>query len=564
MVNTAIDNISQSPVYTAGIETIAEYSRGEKATANTPSVRLLVSPFSCPGIPIELVAHNLGGLIMSYNYIKSRGNAGGTVEFTLAGDDDLLLSFDFPLSEAWAKAWKKTGPDLRNIFMPMTLVQVWRNGYHMLTGYVVACRRKAEVGQKTYSLVINELGMLLQGNILSVDLVKYGKDMNFINDSSLKTSSQTGVPLSQALKNYLNGYLATTMSYLHSLPFYLAMSDGLPLATRFIAKSAPLGAISDTGILNQLVVDQSMILSGGGGSFWDWLKTLVPNPWMEFFTESGGRSIVVQNVVGGIPVAALMPGFSYIVARTTPYSIPWMGISTDVMLMMMTMGIMDLLIAGDFIIITDDDVISKELGQSLEQQYTSFQVSYSGKGSGDPSAYVNRPSVARGPINPLMPGGVRTYGTKNFHANINPMSMKYMNLTFEAESQITNFTGGIGKAGYPALSSLLNLWFRNNAKFNEGTVTIKAKPYARPGMLCFYLPSLSGTRVDSISDIGVYYIDSMSDNMQVGGPETTTLQLIRGVPFPGSVETADIIGYFAALLLNWEIKPVYPNMADGA
>jgi hypothetical protein len=111
-----------------------------------------------------------------------------------------------------------------------------------------------------------------------------------------------------------------------------------------------------------------------------------------------------------------------------------------------------------------------------------------------------------------------------------------------------------------ALSNLLAVWFRNQSRFREGSVTVRGLPYARPGMYCLYIPSLSNKKVENIRDIGIYYIDSLTHNYNLGNTDlnfSTTLNLIRGVPLPMSVSQT------ALLLFDFEVLPPMSGMFDG-
>jgi len=91
-------------------------------------------------------------------------------------------------------------------------------------------------------------------------------------------------------------------------------------------------------------------------------------------------------------------------------------------------------------------------------------------------------------------------------------------------------------------------------------VVIKGMPYARRGMYCLYLPSLSGKKSDNIRDIGIYYIDSLMHNYSLGNDSVsfkTTLNLIRGVPLPMTVAQT------ALLLFDFEVLPPMTGIADG-
>lgn len=102
------------------------------------------------------------------------------------------------------------------------------------------------------------------------------------------------------------------------------------------------------------------------------------------------------------------------------------------------------------------------------------------------------------------------------------------------------------------MSHLLNYWFRNAGKFNEGTIVVRGMPYARPGMYLLYLPTRND-KVDNWRDIGVYYIESISDSYSIDGADTTTLNVIRGIPIPISGQN------LLKILYDWEIMPIFPK-----
>jgi hypothetical protein len=112
----------------------------------------------------------------------------------------------------------------------------------------------------------------------------------------------------------------------------------------------------------------------------------------------------------------------------------------------------------------------------------------------------------------------------------------------------------------PAMANLLAVWFRNQSRFREGSVTTRCIPYARAGMYCLYLPTISGKKVENLRDIGIYYIDSLSHNYAIMNNSvsfTTNLNLIRGVPLPLTVAQT------ALLLFDYEILPPESGLWDG-
>lgn len=562
-------------VYNAGFEAINDYRNGRRVRKKNPQIKLLVSPFILPFVPLEIISEDFGGIIQSCNFVKSRSAAGGSCQITLAGDEQRLRGLSWlPMSQVIADLWNVTGPDLRDIFKPRTLVQVWRDGYHTMTGYVTECKRHAEPGRISYSLSLDELGCILQESILTLDTIQFGSEMNIINDPTSVMSMaawMTGVDLQNAINLYLNAFLASTLRFGTRGNFRL--SDGLSFAFRMIALPPPLGAVAAKSILSNVVAASAMFQTASGQSFWEFLKGLAPDPMMELFTESGGRTICTGRLIpleptaglatvsaavsAAIPVtnigiSVLFPGFSYVVARSSPYDIPWLGLSPYTpSIYPFLLGVLDLILAGDFIIITDDDVISKDLGQSGAQQYTVFSTNLTGGSAADGSQAMYRPSVARGPLNPLCSGGIRTWGAKHLVSNFPATSMI-------ASGIISQTLEKWYKASQVhALSSLANVYFRNAAKFNEGTITTRSFPYARPGMMLMYMPSMHGGRVDNVRDLGVYYIDNVSDSYTLGKVDQTTFSVIRGVPIPFQASA------FARLLFDFEFLPPGMSLFDG-
>jgi len=544
-----------------------------KVKKRSPKIMLLVAPFGIPFVPIELVSEDMGGIIQSCEWMKSRSVPGGSVSITMAGDEKALRGLGFVLSKPLEALWKHLGPDLRDLLKPRTLCQLWLDGYHVMTGYVRYCRRQATPGRAIYTVQIDELGTIYQQNILSLKSIWYGEYQSIFSDiNSMLGGIYVGAPLWLVINLFINSFIISTLNF--GFGGYVRASDGLPLAFRLIALPPPIGGISMNSLISQVVTDASILQISEGGSIWDFIRNLCPDPFMELFTESGGRTICTGRVlpasmsagilqaattavpaISGLNLSVLLPGFNYIIARTSPYDIPWTGLSSWLQLYSLTLGVLDLIMAGDFVIITDDDVISKDLGVSDAQQYTLYHVSYGSKSaSGTPGQIQNRPSVSRGPLIPLFPGGVRTYGGIELNTSIDPTGLKWGGVVGQAIERINNYTGI--PTNIPALSTLLNVWFRNAGKFNEGTIVTRAIPYARPGMVLLYLPSLSGSGVDNSRDIGLYYIDNIDYRYEIGKVDTTTFSVIRGVPIPMNASA------LAMLMMDWEVLPPGLNLTD--
>ncbi len=569
------------PMYNAGIETVKEYREATRVRTKAPRVRLLLNPFFPPFLPLEFISEDYGGLIQNATWEKSRSQSHGTFMVTMAADDigGTSSMTGWPLNSMW----RAMGSSLKDVFKPMSLAQLWIDGYHVMTGYLRLFRKQTSTGSKTYTAQFDELGALYQQTILKDFFIGFGEEI-FIGNNPLKALSIGGAlkgffPLSQAINYLFNSFIASSLNYgLKGFPTnYLSGSDLLPLAFRLVAQPAPIGGISNNCLWSQIVADSSMF-ANAGSSFWEYMKSLAPEPFIEMFTETGGRTICtgklftgalpggIDTLVGGaattlpipgINVTPMLPGFNYLIVRTCPYDNPLIGVSPwHPVLFPFTLGVFDLLLTGDFVIITDDDVISKDLGVSDAQQYTVFDVNMNGKNAsaGSGSGSMNRPSISSGPTLPIFPGGMRTYGPRLMETAVDASSLEFTGLAFQSIQRFTRkFQSG---ANIHSLTTLLNVWFRNASKFNEGTITTRAFPYARPGMVLLYLPSMRGGKVDDPRDIGVYYIDNVTYEYKLGDADTTSFTVARGTPLPNSIAN------LATLLMDWEILPPGLNLFD--
>jgi hypothetical protein len=581
-------------MYVAGLEAIREYQEGNRVKRIAPKIKLLVSPFIPPFLPLEFVSQDMGGIIETYEWDKSRNQSHGNFSIIMQADDVAATKSvtGFPINDLW----RSMGASLEDILKPPVLAQLWIKGYHVMTGRL-AVRRKSttKVGsgwKKQYILQFEELGSLYNEHILKSFFNYVSEEFMVINNPA-KVLDAGGTlfgfqPLSVSLGLYVYAFIASTLAYgFKGFPTpYLNGSDGLPIGFRLVALPSPLGAISNMSLVTQLVTDSAMF-QAGNGSFWDFLKSMIPEPYMELFTESGGRTIctgklipsgfsdgsfttsltdTVTGTIAGAPVplpipgvnvSPLLPGFNYLVCRTSPYDNPLIGISPwHSLIAPFTMGVFDLLTGGDFIIITDDDLVSKDLGVSRKQQFTLFNCNMSGKNAsgGSGSGDVNRPSIASGPFLPFFPGGIRSFGHKLFEKAFDSTSLAWGGLVGQSIQRWSRkFTPGIN---IRSLSTLLNYWFRNASKFREGTIVTREFPYARPGMVLLYLPTPSG-KIDDKRDLGIYYIDNVSSSNTIGKGGSTQFSVIRGTPMP------QVLSNLLSLLMDWEIIPPGLNLFDG-
>jgi hypothetical protein len=81
-------------------------------------------------------------------------------------------------------------------------------------------------------------------------------------------------------------------------------------------------------------------------------------------------------------------------------------------------------------------------------------------------------------------------------------------------------------------------------------------------MSLLYLPTPAG-KYDDPRDIGIYYIDNVSNSGSLGGSGTTQFSVIRGTPLPYAPGSGASLGNLLALLLDWEVIPPGLNFLDG-
>jgi len=556
-------------VYNAGVEAVLDYYANKKN--HTTEIQLLFSPFGLPFVPIEVVGTNVNKIITNLTWTKDRANPGGILSCTLSPDArvvkemvDIINKFTGNL---YSRIWGSLGVDLEDLFKPMSLCQLWINGYHVLTGTVRACSRSTSVDNTSknvsYNLIIEELGNLYNMNTISMDLITQDGLQQQILDSIQTALSAVGtlkaVSVATAIQTILEAFKLTTLTQ------GMNLSDGFPLSLRLRAERSPVGGIGNLSIAESLTVDANMFQmhSSGGGqqSIWSYLKNFIPNPWMEFFTESGGRTIVTDTV--GVP-AVLFPGFNYIVSRTVPYSNPLLGTVHPrfyANTLIYDLNALSLVAGGDFIIITDDIISDKTIGVDSVNQATVFHTLYTSGGVINAPDKKDKGIKCAGPLNPFASGGIGTFGIREMFQTIDCTTLQGFGYsTGIIERLAKNIQSQAGVLAKPELSNLLATWFRNQSRFREGNVVVKGMPYARPGMYCLYLPSLSGKKPENIRDIGIYYIDSLTHNYEIDNNNisyTTNLNLIRGVPIPTSIATT------ALLLFDYELLPPQSGLWDG-
>lgn len=555
-------------LYNAGVEAVGEYQEGVRVRADAPKIILEISPFIPPFIPIEFISEDVGGIVVNCNWSKSRSAPGGSFTVTLAADDERI-------KQSMGATMKITAQDfsLRDFFKPQTMAKLWFNGYHVMTGYLDSFNKSTSTTSREYVAVFSELGNIYSQSIIDQQTVTelsalfVGNSMSKLMDLSSRVA---GLPIHLALYQYVQAFLASSLLY-GNVGFpspYFKASDGIPMAFRMIAQPAPLGGISTNSIISQQVADTTLMNLAGGTTFWDFIKSLAPEPFMELFTESGGRTICTGRVISnpaslalsspfgfpapipGVNVTPMLPGFNYLICRSVPYDNPYLGFTMWPQVYPICLGVMDLLLAGDFIIITDADIIKKDLGVSGQQQHTAFYADISASSNG--SVMKGQPAISGGPINPLYPGGARTFGLRAMRAGMPASSMHTGGLYFQVLDRVKKRTIDI-----PTHSSLLKVWFRNQSKFNEGSITTRAIPYARPGMLMLYLPALTGHPADDVRDMGMYYIDNMSTSYSNTEVPTSTFSVIRGTPLPLSLNS------ILSLFFEWETFPPNLGLFDG-
>lgn len=562
-------------IFNAGFEASLEYAEPNSNTA--PEISLLFSPFGLPFVPIEVVGTNANKIISNLQWTKDRNNPGGVLQVTINPDDriikEIVAIIDKYSNNLYSKIWGKLGVELEDLFKPMTLCQLWIDGYHVMTGYVRGSSRTSSVSnddkELSYTIIIEELGNLYNLSTTSLDLILLDGMQTQIADSMKKALSLSatlkGITISEGLLAITNAFKLTTLSE------NVTLSDGFPLALRLIALNHPLGAIANFSLANFMNLDSSMYQlnsSGSSQSVWSFMQSFVPNPWMEFFTESGGRTMVTNGgaFTGGSVIPSVMaPGFNYVVARTVPYSNPMIGFVNPVYLpqtALFDLTFIHMLLGGDFVIITDDMIQEKTLGVDSVNQSTAFRTSYNNKGVSGVPDFSSVSIKSPGPLNPLASGGIPSFGIREMNQTIDCSSLVGLGAAASVVERIAKNIAGIPRSVLSKnhLSNLLCTWFRNQSRFREGTITTKMIPYARAGMYCLYLPSLSGKKVENIRDIGLYYIDSIDHSYSIDNEDmsaTTTLNLIRGVPLPISVAQT------ALLLFDFEILPPATGFADG-
>lgn len=567
----SIFNLKKKIVFNAGAEASIEYA--EQKNNFVPEIQLLFSPFGLPFVPIEIVGSNTNKIISSLAWTKDRNNPGGVLSVDFAPDAETVKEIvdiiNLITGNLYSQIWGELGVEIEDLFKPMTLCQLWINGCHVMTGTVRSCKRTVSVSNEdknvSYTIMCDELGSLYNMSTASLDLIIQDGMQNTIIDAIWKAfdlvADQKGVSIHDGISSLVSAFKISATEQ------GVSLSDGLPLFFRLLSTGNPIGGIANLSLANFMTIDANMfqLHSSGGGqqSIWGLLKNFIPSPWMEFFTESGGRTMVTDTL--GYP-ATLFPGFNYIVSRTTPYSNPLLGTVHPSLLasvLAYDLNALSLLIGGDFIIITDDMLQDKSLGTDCINQKTIFHTNYSSKAATSAPDLSDRPVKSVGPLNPFASGGIPTFGMREMFQTIDICSNIGLGRSKSYSDSIARNVFGMTGSIIPkrAFNNLLATWFRNQSRFREGAVTVRGIPYARAGMYCLYLPDAYGKKkVENLRDIGLYYIDSLSHNYTLSNEDvnfSTTLNLIRGVPLPISIAQS------ALLLFDYELLPPESGLVDG-
>jgi hypothetical protein len=567
----SIFNLRKKIVFNAGAEAVIEYA--DPKNNFVPEMQLLFSPFGLPFVPIEIIGSSTNKIITSLQWTKDRDNPGGMLNVIFSPDPtavkEMVDIINLMTGNLYSMIWGELGVEIEDLFKPMTLCQLWINGYHVMTGIVRSCHRIVSVSNDgksvSYSLSCEELGNIYNMSTASLDTIYKDAMQETIKDSLKIAQSETGtikgMSISQGFQILVNAFKVGTLQQ------GISCSDGFPLALRLLATGNPIGGIASLAFGNFMTVDSNFFkLNSSGGSvqtLWNFLKNYIPSPWMELFTESGGRTIVT-DVLG--PPATLFPGFNYIVSRSVPYTNPVLGMINPrwiPQVLAYDLNAVSMLIGGDFIIITDDMIQDKNLGFDSINQKTVFHTQLASKAASSGGTSVHDRSIKSiGPMNPLASGGISTFGVREMWQSIDNCSLQGLGRTSSNSEKLGRAMGLPGTIiPTPALSNLLCVWFRNQSRFREGSVTIKGMAYARAGMYCLYLPESSGKKkVENLRDIGIYYISSLDHNYSLSNDSvefTTTLNLIRGVPLPTTLAQT------ALLLFDFEQIPPAVGIADG-
>lgn len=552
-------------IFNAGIEASLEYANPKSTFV--PKIQLIFSPFGLPYVPIEILGNDMNSVIRSFSWTKDKENPGGILQATITPDAKTIQKIVDTINKysgnLYSKIWGELGVDLEDLFKPMTLCQLWINGYHVCTGTVRSCMRASSVSnedkQLSYAIIIDELGNMYNMQSTSLDLIIKDSMQTQISDSMLSalslSANMVGVSLANGLKAILQGFAVSNLTQ------NVTFSDQLPINMRLLANANPLGGIANSSFATYMLIDSSMF-ELNGQTIWSFMQSFIPTPWMEFFTDSGGRTIVTEPI--GIP-SVLMPGFNNIVARSVPYTNPLIGTVGPKELLETVaydLTVIQMLTGGDVIIITDDMITDKSIGIDSINQYTVFKTHYSSKTMGSNSSDQSvRAIKSSGPLNPFASGGIPTFGIREMNADIDATSVIGNYDSSNYATRIAKTFGIPGKLiAQNTMAQLLCTWFRNQSRFREGSVTTRCMPYARPGMYCLYLPSISGKKPENLRDIGIYYIDSLSHSYGLENEDvswSTTLNLVRGVPLPATLAQT------ALLLFDFEILSPMTGMFDG-
>ena len=126
-------------IFNAGVESVKAYIDAE--TNYSPQIQLLFSPFGLPFVPLEILGTNMNQVIRSLEWTKDRNNPGGICIVNFAPDAEMIKrmvkTIDKFSGNMYSRIWGGLGVEVEDLLKPMTTCQLWIDGYHIFTGYVV-------------------------------------------------------------------------------------------------------------------------------------------------------------------------------------------------------------------------------------------------------------------------------------------------------------------------------------------------------------------------------------------------------------------------------------------
>lgn len=446
------------------------------------------------GKEFTLVNQDYGGDIISYNFNKTIDAPYGN------------FSFQMPDKRGFSPEYI----DFRQTVRAMSLVEVRVNGVFRTIGIIQSVTKTVDIANnkplKVWNFNCAELGVLFNTTKVWFDISLTAQKYFQAGSPQLKFLDQQRINLNPTESAAINS-IQTIVEHVFKTWFYeiydqigFIFADGTKLSEKIIVDKQYFAP--DIFIKNITTLFHAYNYQG---DVWGALQNFITRPFHEMWGTAGGKTVVL----GDSDSAILEEGKYYLILRATPY---------DNNKIMKSENLKNSVFSFENlneISISDDEIVTKNLGTNGEQMFSFYSLTYGGN-------YIpqNMRRIVRDPIYDL--GALKRYGYVPFERQVKALAFTYSPNLSREELGLTQQVVNI-------MQKRVFEWFKFNDRFLTGSFMVKGNPLINEGMKLRYDYDENG-QIEDENELGEYYIQGFNESWVYGQSYTTQIQVIRGIP----------------------------------